>query len=163
MNHLRARGLLAALPDGTLAPALEAELRRHVSGCARCQRQLDQYAAIDALLRALPRQLIPPEPSAETDQALGLVARWLGPVRKPWFVRLPIQPLGAVITAAALLLGVFLLTPPFEIESAEPFNVVVLASAPPPHLESPRRVVRTTQTVVPARFSDSYLIPVAVR
>ncbi len=163
MNHLRARRLLAALPDGTLAPALEAEVRRHVSGCGRCQRQLDQYAAIDALLRSLPQRLIPPVPSSETDRSLDLLARWLGPVRKPWFARLPIHPLGAVVTAAALLLGVFLLTPPFEIETAEPFNVVVLASAPPPRLDHPRKVVKKTQSVVPARFSDSYLIPVAVR
>lgn len=164
MNHLRARRLLAALPDATLAPAAEAKVRAHAAGCARCQRILADYEALDRLLRATPAALVPPEPTAATERALDSLARRLGPARTPWLERLPIHPIGAVATAAALLLGVFLLTPPFEIETAEPFNVVVVSRAQPERPERPaRRAISPAQPVLREQPQSVFLLPVAVR
>jgi anti-sigma factor RsiW len=163
VNHLRARRLLSALPDGTLPPATEAELRTHAAACQRCQRILADYEAMDRFLRSFPERLVPPIASNEAEGALRLLARWAGPLRAPWFERVPIHPLGAVVTAAALLLGVFLLTPPFQIESAEPFNVVVMASARTVRVERPRRAQLLAQPTIREHPSESYLLPVAVR
>ena len=162
MNHLRARRLLAALPDGGLPPATEIQVRSHSSGCSRCQRILAEYAAIDRLLGSFPEALVPAKPTPEAESALGLLARWAGPARAPWFERLPIHPLGALATAAAILLGVFLLTPSFEIETAEPFNAVVMASARS-HVERARRNSPLTQPTLREHGSETYLLPVAMR
>ena len=166
MNHLRARRLLATLPDGTLPAETDTEVRAHAASCKRCQRLLAQYETMDRLLRSMPSGLVPPEASAEAEGALGLLARWAGPARSPWFERLPLHPIGAVATAALLLAGVFLLTPPFETETAEPFNVVVVASAQstqPTRSERLRRAGPATQAVLREHSSDNYLLPVAVR
>jgi anti-sigma factor RsiW len=164
MRHLRARRHLASLHDGTLSEALDAEVRRHAADCPRCSRILAEYAAIDELLLGLPASLLPPTPSRAAEARLGLLARLARRRTGPWFERLPIHPLGAVTTAAALLLTVFLLTPPFVTESAEPFNAVVLAKAPPAsdfgirpgHGGGPAR------SGLPLEPSETYLLPVAV-
>jgi hypothetical protein len=166
MNHLRARRLLATLPDRTLPPETDAQVRAHAAGCTRCQRLLAQYEAMDRLLQSMPAELVPPEASAEAEGALGLLARWAGPVRSPWFERFPLHPIGAVATAVLLFVGVFLLTPPFETKTAEPFNVVVVASAHsslPGRAERLRRGGPATQPVIREHSSDNYLLPVAVR
>lgn len=162
MIHLRARRLLSALPDGTLPAATEASVRDHAAGCARCQRILADYEAMDRLLRSIPGNLVSASPE-EAELSLGAVARWFGPRRIPWFERLPIHPIGAVVTAGALLLSVFLLTPAFETESAEPFNFVVMAAAPPPRADRPRRSGPSLQPTLREHSAESYLLPVAAR
>ncbi len=163
MNHLRARRLLAALPDETLPRGVAAQVRAHAAGCARCQQILADYDRIDRLLRSLPATLVPRVRSTPAERALGLLARLARPERGPWFERLPIHPIGAVATALALLLGVFLLTPPFEIETAEPFNVVVVASAQAGRPERPRRVAIPMDPALRDHTAESFLIPVAMR
>lgn len=165
MTHLRARRHLAALHDGTLSGPRAAAVGVHARGCARCRRILAEYEVMDDLLRSLPAPLLPAETSAAAEEGLWRVARLAQGSRGPWFERLPIHPLGAVTTAAALLLAVFLLTPPFEIETAEPFNAVVLASAAPPadHGVRPRKGWAPARVVPPPHSADSYLLPVAVR
>jgi len=164
VTHLRARRLLAALPDGTLAPEVEAEVRAHAGSCRRCQRILAQYDAIDRLLRSLPVSLVPSLPTPEAETALARLARWAGPARRPWFERLPIHPIGAMATALALLLAVSLLTPPFETETAEPFNAVVVARAQPPRPERPRRPAATAEANPRDHTAERViLIPVAMR
>jgi hypothetical protein len=138
-------------------------VQTHADGCARCRRILSQYAAMDRLLRSMPEGLVPAAASAAAETFLGFLAGRVGPARAPWFERLPIHPLGAVVTAAALLLGVFLLTPPFEIETAEPFNAAVLSRAQPTRSERPRRRPPVTQPVLREHASENYLLPVAVR
>jgi anti-sigma factor RsiW len=163
VRHPSARRHLAALHDGTLAEDTAAKVKAHAGGCARCRRLLAEYQAMDRLLRAMPEALVPPAASAAADTFLGFLAGRVGPARAPWFERLPIHPLGALATAAALLLAVFLLTPPFVIETAEPFNVAVLTRAHPSRIERPRRGSPTTQPVLREHASESYLLPVAVR
>ncbi|MCC6639939.1 MAG: zf-HC2 domain-containing protein [Deltaproteobacteria bacterium] len=164
MIHLRARSLLAALPDGTLPARLEARVRAHAAGCRRCQRILADYAALDGLLRSLPASLVPAAPSPASESALARLSRWASPPRGPWFERLPVHPIGAVATALALLLAVFLLTPPFEIETAEPFNAVVMASAHPLRPERPHRPALVVNAVPRDHTGERIiLIPVAMR
>jgi anti-sigma factor RsiW len=163
MNHFRARRLLAALPDGTLPAQAQAKVSAHAAGCERCRRLLAEYESMNRLLRSLPAALVPPSPSPEAEGALDLLARWVGPARVPWFERLPIHPIGALATALALFLGVFLLTPPFEIQTAEPFNVVVVASAQPGRPERPRRLAIPMDPAFRDHTAENFLIPVAMR
>lgn len=165
MNHFRARRLLASLPDGTLEPAVEAVVRAHVKGCARCARRLAEYAAMEDLLRSLPASLVPRSESRAADVAIVALARHAERRREPRWLRLPVHPIGAVATAAALLLGVFLLTPPFEFETSEPFNAVVLASARS-GFETPARSRRARHSSRPAAHQqtpESYLLPAVAR
>lgn len=163
MTHLRARRHLAAFHDGTLPAQTQARVAAHAESCPRCRRVMAEYAAMDGLLRSLPTPFLPAQDAAGSEGRLGLLARLAARGRGPWFERLPIHPLGAVTTAAALLLAVFLLTPPFEVESAEPFNAVVIASAAPPAGPSlrPRRNWSPARVVPPSTDSDSYLLPAA--
>jgi anti-sigma factor RsiW len=164
MIHLRARRHLSGLPDGALSPRLEARVRAHAASCRRCQEILAQYEAMDRVLRRVPGPLLPQQPDAMADDALGLLASWS---RAPgaWFERLPVHPLGAVLTAAALLLAVFLAMPPFELETAEPFNAVVLAEAPPARTRVRSLSEHAHIRNVPARQApnETWLIPVAMK
>lgn len=164
MNHLRARRLLARLPDGGLAPALEARVRSHAARCPRCQRILSQHEAVERLLRRMPRQLLPEEASCSADAALGLLARWAVPPSR-WWERIPVHSLGAVGTAIALLVSMFVLTPPFETTTAEPFNAVVIAAVHArDEAHRPERRHRSHPAQPPSRHAnETYLIPVAVR
>lgn len=165
MNHFRARRLLASLPDGTLEPAVETAVRAHAEGCAHCTRRLGEYEAMDDLLRSLPASLVPRADSHAADAAIAALARHAERRREPRWLRLPVHPIGAVATAAALLLGVFLLTPPFEFDTAEPFNAVVLASARRSS-EAPVRPRRHSETSRPAAHQqtpESYFLPGAAR
>lgn len=163
MRHLRARRLLAALPDGALAPVVEAQVREHAASCARCQRLLAEYAALDRVLRSLPRRLVEPAPEAEL--VLRRLALAAPSPRGAWIERFPIHPVGAVATALALLAAVILLTPPFEMETAEPFNVVVVARATPPspRVERQRRVSTPSEPAHREHTAESFLIPVVMR
>lgn len=104
MNHFRARRLLAGLPDGTLAPAREAEVRAHLAGCRRCRRHLRELEACETLLGELPTSLLPLEASRDAESRLGSLARWAPvPTTSP-AERLGISALGAVTAAAMLAL-----------------------------------------------------------
>lgn len=165
MIHLRARRQLAALHDGTLPAEHAVRVRAHAERCERCSRILADFRLMDGLLRSVPAPFLPADGSARAELRLGFLARLAARSRGPWFERLPIHPLGAVTTAVALLIAVFLLTPPFEVETAEPFNVVVVASARPtagPALH-PRKPWAPARVVPPSERSESYLLPVAVR
>jgi len=165
MHHLRARRLLAGLPDGTLPPEVAERVQAHVARCRACRRILAQYEALDRVLRELPQPLCPAEPDPDSERALGLLARW-GRLDAPWYERVPVHPLGAILTAALLLLAAFVAIPPFEIESAEPFNAVVLAEAPPART-TVRAVGRAgpDRAAAPAHQSanETWLIPVAMK
>ena len=161
MNHFRARRLLAAVPDGTLPAQAQAKVQAHAAGCERCRRLLAEYESMNRLLRSLPAALV--SPSAEAEGALDLLARWVGPPMVPWFERLPIHPIGALATALALFLGVFLLTPPFEIQTAEPFNVVVVASAQAGRPERPRRTAIPMDPALRDYIAENFLVPVSMR
>lgn len=165
MTHLRARRLLAGLPDGTLAPAVAAKVRAHAASCRACQRILAQHETLERLVRSLPASLLSRLPSPAADAALAQFARMASPRGGSWIERLPIHPVGAVATALALLLGVFLLTPPFEIETAEPFNAVVVARASrPARAEHPRRAAFVAEVMPRDHTAERViLIPIAMR
>jgi len=59
VRHGRARRLLPALPDGTLPAEVEAEVRGHLARCGRCWREMRELELSEALLRRLPRVLVP--------------------------------------------------------------------------------------------------------
>jgi len=76
MRHGRARRLLPALPDGTLPPLVEGELRGHLARCARCRREQRELELAEALLQQLPRRVVPPVWSPASDARLSALARW---------------------------------------------------------------------------------------
>jgi len=76
VNHWTARRLLADLLEGALRPEVEAGVRRHARGCRNCGRRLARMERADALLRRLPRSLLPPEPGSAADARLATLARW---------------------------------------------------------------------------------------
>jgi anti-sigma factor RsiW len=76
MMHWKANRLLAQLPDDTLPPGLEVELRAHVASCARCRTRLHQIQLSEALVRRLPPAIVPVERSRDEYVRLAALARW---------------------------------------------------------------------------------------
>jgi anti-sigma factor RsiW len=75
--HLRARTLLHRLPDDTLPPEVEIELRAHVASCARCRRRLHEIQISEDLLRRLPPSIVPLEAGGRDAYVrLAALARW---------------------------------------------------------------------------------------
>ena len=104
MNHREARGLLPAILDRTLPATLEARVREHLGGCARCMRDLGELEACEALLERLPRALVPREASSAADARLVALARWAGAPILGWRERLSLQAVGAFAATLALVL-----------------------------------------------------------
>jgi hypothetical protein len=105
VRHGRAWRLLPALLDGTLGAPVEAVARAHVERCVRCRRELDELAAVEALVARLPASLVPVEPSAGALARLAGLARW-APLRDPPLAwrESGLPALGAVAAAAVFSL-----------------------------------------------------------
>ena len=76
MIHWKASRLLAHLPDDTLAPETEIEVRVHVASCARCRSRLRELQVSEDLLRRLPPAIVPLEPAPDAYVRLAALARW---------------------------------------------------------------------------------------
>jgi anti-sigma factor RsiW len=76
MIHLRARRLLAQLPDDTLPPRTQIEVRAHVASCARCRRRLYQIQLSEALVRRIPASIVPVAANRDAYVRLAALARW---------------------------------------------------------------------------------------
>jgi anti-sigma factor RsiW len=76
MMHWRAARLLAQLPDDSLPPAIEVEVRAHVASCARCRSRLHAIQLSEDLLRQIPPSILPIEPSRDAYARLAALARW---------------------------------------------------------------------------------------
>lgn len=76
MIHWKASRLLAQLPDDTLAPGIEIEVRAHVASCARCRSQLREIQVSEDLLRRLPPAIVPFEAAPDAYVRLAALARW---------------------------------------------------------------------------------------
>jgi anti-sigma factor RsiW len=103
MNHFTARQLLPSILDHTIPAGLEAAVREHADGCARCQRALAEFKASEALLAQLPTALVPIEPSAEAHDRLASLARWSAAPKPEWQDHIGVSALGALAAAAMLL------------------------------------------------------------
>jgi anti-sigma factor RsiW len=127
MNHWTARQLLPAILDHTIPSALEAAVRSHVDGCARCRRTLAEFEASEALLAQIPAALVPMEPSAEAHDRLASLARWTPEPRREWQERIGVSALGAV-AAAAMLVMVLSVTGwgPMVVRHSTPVTVATL-------------------------------------
>ena len=127
MNHWTARQLLPAILDHTIPAGLEAEVRGHVDGCGRCRRRLAEFEASEALLARLPAALVPVEPSAEAQERLASLARWVPDPRPEWQERIGVSALGA-LAAAAMLLMVISVTGwgPMVVEHSTPVSLAAV-------------------------------------
>lgn len=76
MIHWKTSRLLAQLPDDTLAPEIEIDVRAHVASCARCRAQLREIQVAEDLLRRLPPSIVPLEPAPGAYLRLAALARW---------------------------------------------------------------------------------------
>jgi anti-sigma factor RsiW len=105
MKHRWAWRLIPALLEGTLAAPVEAAARAHVEKCPRCRRELDELAAVEALLARLPASLVPVEPTAGAHARLTGLARW-APLRDPPLAwrESGLPAIGAVAAAAVFSL-----------------------------------------------------------
>lgn len=71
MNHEQVVRYLNEYADGTLAPALRAEVEAHLTDCAKCRADAAALRALLADVAALPRSVEPPRDLwAEIDRAL---------------------------------------------------------------------------------------------
>jgi anti-sigma factor RsiW len=143
VTHLRARRLVSSLPDGLLPARLERRVRAHLVRCAACRTELAALEGSAALLRRLPRSLVPLRSEASADERLAALARW-GRVPASPSVRATtgrsrlalagrLAPLAATVALALLLGG-----SPSEVPEdggTEAFNFVLAGSlvseAPP--------------------------------
>lgn len=137
MIHLLARKLLSSLPDGLLEPATERRLRAHLGRCARCRAELAALETSAALLRRLPRSLLPLRSHAAADERLDALARWervpplpLRPAAAGGGAWAPVARLAslAAVVALALVLGGGRPEAPDEVGSNEAFNFVLAGS-----------------------------------
>lgn len=98
MECIRARGLLQEHMEGWLPEAVSAEVETHLSGCARCSREMEQWRELD---RALWRQPRSEPPRGFRDAVMARIGE-AAPADVPWRERwLPLILSGA---AAVLLL-----------------------------------------------------------
>jgi hypothetical protein len=74
--HWKAWRLLAQLPDDSLAPDVEIEVRAHVVSCARCRSRLHEIQLSEDLLRRIPPSIVPIEPSRGAYVRLAALASW---------------------------------------------------------------------------------------
>jgi anti-sigma factor RsiW len=74
--HWKSTKLLPQLPDDTLPPATEVELRAHVASCARCRARLHRIQLSEDLVRRLPPAIVPVERSRDEYVRLAALARW---------------------------------------------------------------------------------------
>ena len=104
MIHLTSRRLLADLLDGGLPEGVEARVRGHTQGCARCRRVLSELEESEELLQELPAFLAPLDESDATEARLVGLARWAPEPAPLWRERLGTSAIGAIAAAAAVVL-----------------------------------------------------------
>jgi anti-sigma factor RsiW len=103
MIHWSARRRLPDLLEDDLAPGVEARVRGHVQGCARCRRLLRELQRSEALLRELPASLVPALADAGTEARLAALARWAAEPEPVWRERFGASAIGAFAVAACLV------------------------------------------------------------
>ncbi len=109
MLHIRARRLLFSLPDGTLPPPLEERVWAHADHCRRCQARLRELDACEAMLRGLPANWLPTQPSRASEARLRGLARWkIGGFEPAWRERLALPALSALAAVAGLAVAIAL-------------------------------------------------------
>jgi anti-sigma factor RsiW len=104
MIHWTARRWLPDLVDGCLDPSVEARMRGHTQGCARCRRILRELEESERLLRELPAVLAPLDESRAAEARLVGLARWAPEPPPLWPERLRTSALGALAAAAVWVL-----------------------------------------------------------
>jgi len=104
MIHWTARRWLPDLVDGCLDPSVEARMRGHTQGCARCRRILRELEESEQLLRELPAVLAPLDESRAAEARLVGLARWAPEPPPLWPERLRTSALGALAVAAVWVL-----------------------------------------------------------
>jgi anti-sigma factor RsiW len=129
MIHWSARRLLPDLVDGCLEPGVEARVRGHWQGCARCRRILRELEESEQLLRELPVVLAPLEESRASEARLVGLARWAPEPVATWPDRLRTSAIGGVAAAAAVVL--FLVTSSWTPLVGDPSRAVTVASISP--------------------------------
>jgi anti-sigma factor RsiW len=128
--HWRATRLLAQLPDDTLPPEAELEVRLHVARCARCRSKLHRIQLSEDLLRRIPPAIVPIDTGPGAYVRLASLSRWAddGEIKDPegWRV-------SALGVASAFLLLCLVASAgawaPTVTEHAPP--TIVLLSPPP--------------------------------
>lgn len=129
MNHWKARPLLPALFDGTLAPLEEAELRAHVDRCARCCRGVAELAASERLLASIPKSLLPLEPLEAMEERLTALSRWAPAPRVGMRERVGMSAVASM--AAAALVALMLTAGGWTPTVSEPGHPVTVAAVIP--------------------------------
>jgi anti-sigma factor RsiW len=129
MIHWSARCRLADLVDGGLPEAVEARVRGHVQGCARCRRVLRGLEESERLLRALPTVLAPLEESRAAEARLVGLARWAPEPPPLWPQRVGTSAIGLVAVAAAAVL--MTVTSSWTPLVGDPSRAVTVASLSP--------------------------------
>ena len=104
MIHWTSRRLLPDLVDGGLHESVEARVRGHTQGCARCRRILRELEESEQLLRELPAVLAPLDESRAAEARLVGLARWAPEPPPLWPERLRTSALGAFAVAAVWVL-----------------------------------------------------------
>ena len=143
MKHHSARGRLAELVDGSLAPAEERAVSAHAAACTSCARTLRQHRRVESLLRSLPASLVPLEASSAAEVRLRALARWSTRTEEgAGWLRSPAFPAAGILAAAAAFAAVLWVTP--------------LA---PDHPERTAPSVFHSRVVVAATMPASFLVP----
>jgi anti-sigma factor RsiW len=123
MNCEQARALLSSLLDGEAAPAQEADVRRHLDGCAECRAYHDRLKRAHERLGAAAERLAPPLDDAHARRlALGAVAA----SRRRGGLRRTLVVFGALAACALLAVGVIALD--VNTRRAQPQEVQILGS-----------------------------------
>ncbi|UCE84791.1 MAG: zf-HC2 domain-containing protein [Deltaproteobacteria bacterium] len=131
MNHWRARRHLAAVPDHTLSPDLEARVLAHTRNCASCRRVLHEHWASERLLQRIPASMIPLGIGADAALRLAGLTRW-APEAAPVVGRWRAPALGVVAVLVAVLLQLSLVLPVTPgIATAEPWIEVSTRAGEP--------------------------------
>ena len=69
MDCAKANDLLLDFVEGALAEDVQREVQRHVDGCEKCMRELENLAGTTRTLQALGRTKVPPPPQLDSDIA----------------------------------------------------------------------------------------------
>jgi len=125
--HFTARRLLVALPDGTLGPKRESQVREHLSGCKRCQNRWSEIQIAESLLQRIPLSILPLETNPSSHGRLSRLARWSEEPALPEPERWRVPTLSVVALLACLFVAVgFGRWSPIQAETSQPVNLAYL-------------------------------------
>lgn len=105
MRHRRATRILTHLLDGGLSPSVRRSLQAHARTCPRCRHRLREHEAVEALVRLLPRTLVPYEPSRSAQVRLWGLARWWVDPMAAWRERLGLGAVGLGVAALSAVVS----------------------------------------------------------